>query len=80
MTIFYNYYFFNLLFHHTLITCFNWDLGFSGQADSGSKGQHVAMAFGASFGAVFVIILLVGLIVWWRYRHNQQIFFDVNGW
>ncbi|XP_062158779.1 protein NSP-INTERACTING KINASE 3 [Alnus glutinosa] len=48
------------------------------QSDTGSKGQHVAMAFGASFGAVFVIILLVGLIVWWRYRHNQQIFFDVN--
>ncbi|XP_059446080.1 protein NSP-INTERACTING KINASE 3 [Corylus avellana] len=49
-----------------------------GQSDSVRKSQHVAMAFGASFGAVFVIILLVGLVVWWRYRHNQQIFFDVN--
>lgn len=50
-----------------------------GQADSGKKSHRVAIAFGASFGAAFLIItMLGGLFVWWRYRHNQQIFFDVN--
>ncbi|KAG2708227.1 hypothetical protein I3760_05G182600 [Carya illinoinensis] len=49
-----------------------------GQSDSERKSHHVAIAFGASFGSVFFIILVVGLVVWWRYRHNQQIFFDVN--
>ncbi|XP_027360227.1 protein NSP-INTERACTING KINASE 3 isoform X2 [Abrus precatorius] len=46
--------------------------------DSGKKSHHVALAFGASFGAAFVIVIIVGFLVWWRYRHNQQIFFDVN--
>ncbi|KAF5450271.1 hypothetical protein F2P56_030637 [Juglans regia] len=49
-----------------------------GQSDSERKSHHVAIAFGSSFGSVFFIILVVGLVVWWRYRHNQQIFFDVN--
>ncbi|XWS22620.1 hypothetical protein CRYUN_Cryun29cG0051800 [Craigia yunnanensis] len=52
--------------------------GLKAQSDSGSKGHRVAVAFGASFGAAFFIILFIGLIVWWRCRHNQQIFFDVN--
>ncbi|GAV61968.1 Pkinase domain-containing protein/LRRNT_2 domain-containing protein/LRR_4 domain-containing protein [Cephalotus follicularis] len=52
--------------------------GLKGQSDSGTKGHHVAVAFGASFGAVFFVIVVIGLLVWWRYRHNQQIFFDVN--
>ncbi|XVE92384.1 hypothetical protein REPUB_Repub01dG0092700 [Reevesia pubescens] len=52
--------------------------GLKSQSDSGSKGHRVAVAFGASFGAAFFIILFIGLLVWWRYRHNQQIFFDVN--
>ncbi|KAB2084380.1 hypothetical protein ES319_A05G329900v1 [Gossypium barbadense] len=52
--------------------------GLKAQSDSGSKGHHVAVAFGASFGAAFFIILFMGLLVWWRYRRNQQIFFDVN--
>ncbi|RVX04386.1 Protein NSP-interacting kinase 3 [Vitis vinifera] len=46
--------------------------------DSGSKSHRVAIAFGASFGAALLIIVIVGLSVWWRYRRNQQIFFDVN--
>ncbi|KAL2253619.1 protein NSP-INTERACTING KINASE 3 [Sesamum indicum] len=46
-------------------------------SDSGAK-HHVAIAFGASFGGAFSIIIVVGLLVWWRYRRNQQIFFDVN--
>ncbi|XP_021895834.1 protein NSP-INTERACTING KINASE 3 isoform X1 [Carica papaya] len=47
-------------------------------SDSGTNGHHVVVAFGASFGAAFFVILLIGLFFWWRYRHNQQIFFDVN--
>ncbi|XP_061372730.1 protein NSP-INTERACTING KINASE 3 isoform X2 [Gastrolobium bilobum] len=46
--------------------------------DSGKKSHNVALAFGASFGAAFVIVIIVGFLVWWRYRHNQQIFFDIN--
>nr|ACM89541.1 leucine-rich repeat receptor-like kinase [Glycine max] len=49
-----------------------------GQSDSGKKSHHVALAFGASFGAAFVLVIIVGFLVWWRYRRNQQIFFDVN--
>ncbi|KAK7309708.1 hypothetical protein RJT34_06653 [Clitoria ternatea] len=48
------------------------------QSDSGKKSNHVALAFGASFGAAFVIVVIVGFLLWLRYRHNQQIFFDVN--
>ncbi|KAK8677146.1 hypothetical protein V6N13_142701 [Hibiscus sabdariffa] len=52
--------------------------GLKAQSDNGSKGHHVAVAFGASFGSAFFIILFMALLVWWRYRQNQQIFFDVN--
>ncbi|CAN1816636.1 Protein NSP-INTERACTING KINASE 3 [Linum perenne] len=52
--------------------------GSSADSDSKTKGHHVAIAFGASFGAGFAIILILGLLIWWRYRHNKQIFFDVN--
>ncbi|KAL3501165.1 hypothetical protein ACH5RR_035614 [Cinchona calisaya] len=45
---------------------------------SGAKSRHLAIAFGASFGAAFLIIMVIGLFVWRRYRRNQQIFFDVN--
>ncbi|KAG6766395.1 hypothetical protein POTOM_030475 [Populus tomentosa] len=52
--------------------------GLNGQSNSGTNGHRVAIAFGASFGAAFSTIIVIGLLVWWRYRHNQQIFFDVN--
>lgn len=45
----------------------------------GAKSQHMAIALSASFSAVFLIIIVIGLLVWRRYRRNQQIFFDVNG-
>ncbi|KAL3339281.1 hypothetical protein AABB24_028088 [Solanum stoloniferum] len=45
---------------------------------AGSKTHHVAVAFGASFGAAFLVLVVIALVLWWRYRHNQQIFFDVN--
>ncbi|PSS28504.1 Protein NSP-INTERACTING KINASE 3 like [Actinidia chinensis var. chinensis] len=48
------------------------------QTESGTKNHRVAVAFGASFGAAFLIIVVIGSLIWWRYRHNQQIFFDVN--
>nr|XP_048322851.1 protein NSP-INTERACTING KINASE 3-like [Ziziphus jujuba var. spinosa] len=48
------------------------------QSDSGTKRHRVAIVVGASLGAAFIVILFISLLVWWRYRHNQQIFFDVN--
>ncbi|CAI9767925.1 unnamed protein product [Fraxinus pennsylvanica] len=46
-------------------------------SESGGK-SHIAVAFGTSFGAAFLVVIVIGLLVWWRYRRNQQIFFDVN--
>ncbi|CAL2231262.1 unnamed protein product [Prunus armeniaca] len=48
------------------------------QSDSRMKRRHMTIVFGTSFGAAFGVIIIIGLLVWWRYRHNQQIFFDVN--
>ncbi|KAK1376575.1 Protein kinase domain-containing protein [Heracleum sosnowskyi] len=49
------------------------------KTESGKKDHnHIAIAMGTSFGASFLIIIIIGSLVWWRYRHNQQIFFDVN--
>ncbi|KZV17815.1 ATP-citrate synthase alpha chain protein 1 [Dorcoceras hygrometricum] len=48
------------------------------QSNLGAK-RHVAIDFGTSFVAVFSIIIVIGLLRWWRCRQNQQIFFDVNG-
>lgn len=39
----------------------------------------MAVAFGASFGAAFVIVIIAVFVVWLRYRRSKQIFFDVNG-
>ncbi|KAJ8758957.1 hypothetical protein K2173_003195 [Erythroxylum novogranatense] len=52
--------------------------GHKAQSVSGSNSHRVAIAFGASFGSAFSLIFIIGLFVWWRYRRNQQIFFDVN--
>ncbi|BBG94057.1 NSP-interacting kinase 3 [Prunus dulcis] len=46
--------------------------------DSRMKRRHMTIVFGTSFGAALGVIIIIGLLVWWRYRHNQQIFFDVN--
>ncbi|PON44860.1 Serine/threonine protein kinase [Parasponia andersonii] len=51
---------------------------FRAQSGSGAKRHRVAIIAGVSFGATFIIMLLLALFIWWRYRHNQQIFFDVN--
>ncbi|KVH97800.1 Concanavalin A-like lectin/glucanase, subgroup [Cynara cardunculus var. scolymus] len=49
-----------------------------GESSSGEKSRRLAIALGTSFGAVLLLILVIGLLIWWRYRKNQQIFFDVN--
>lgn len=43
-----------------------------------TRNHRVAIAFGASIGCVTLMVIAVGLLLWWRHRHNQQIFFDVN--
>eukprot|EP01018_Ginkgo_biloba_P009511 Gb_17558 [translate_table: standard] len=43
-----------------------------------SKTHKVAVAFGASLGCVSAFMLSLGLLIWWRQKHHQQIFFDVN--
>ncbi|KAK1296200.1 Protein NSP-INTERACTING KINASE 1 [Acorus calamus] len=43
-----------------------------------SKSHKVALAFGLSIGCVCLLILAFGLFLWWRQKHNQQIFFDVS--
>ncbi|GAA0167994.1 transmembrane signal receptor [Lithospermum erythrorhizon] len=48
------------------------------QPNSGKGSRHMAIAFGAGFSAAFVFLVFIGLLFWWRYRHNKQIFFDVN--
>jgi len=49
--------------------------------ESGTRtnGHHVALAFAASFSAAFFVFFTSGMFLWWRYRRNKQIFFDVNG-
>ncbi|KAH9772110.1 protein NSP-INTERACTING KINASE 1 [Citrus sinensis] len=42
------------------------------------KGQKIALALGSSLGCISLLILGFGFLLWWRQRHNQQIFFDVN--
>ncbi|KAH9627208.1 hypothetical protein KSS87_020754 [Heliosperma pusillum] len=49
-----------------------------GLSNSGGKGHHFATTFGASSGAVLLVIAIIGLGIWWWYRRNRQIFFDVN--
>lgn len=51
---------------------------FKGQLNSRIKGHMVAVAFGLSFGAAFLLVLILGLGSLWFYGRNRQIFFDVN--
>ncbi|XP_023643292.1 protein NSP-INTERACTING KINASE 3 isoform X2 [Capsella rubella] len=43
-----------------------------------TNSHHVALAFAASFSAAFFVFFTSGMFLWWRYRRNKQIFFDVN--
>lgn len=40
--------------------------------------HKVALAFGSSLGCICLLILGFGFLLWWRHKHNKQIFFDVN--
>lgn len=51
---------------------------FTDQSSPSDKTHHLAIALGTSLSGICVIILIVALLIWWRYRKNQQIFFDVN--
>jgi hypothetical protein len=43
------------------------------------KGRRIATICGATVGSVAFAAIVVGMLLWWRHRRNQQIFFDVNG-
>ncbi|KAM7484490.1 hypothetical protein LguiA_000499 [Lonicera macranthoides] len=49
------------------------------QPSGRTKSQKIALAFGTSLGCIGLLILGFGFLLWWRQRHNQQIFFDING-
>ncbi|CAO2204728.1 unnamed protein product [Urochloa humidicola] len=42
------------------------------------KGRRIATICGATVGSVALVAIVVGMLLWWRHRRNQQIFFDVN--
>lgn len=48
-------------------------------SDGGTKNRKIAIAFGIGLTCVCLLIIGFGFLLWWRRRHNQQIFFDVNG-
>lgn len=47
------------------------------QPSGTTKSHKIALAFGSSLGCICLLILGLGFLLWWRQRHNQQIFFDV---
>ncbi|RID60163.1 hypothetical protein BRARA_F03342 [Brassica rapa] len=47
-------------------------------SDGGTKNRKIAIAFGAGLTCICLLIIAFGFLIWWRRRHNQQIFFDVN--
>jgi uncharacterized membrane protein len=52
----------------------------SAQPQQGMARSHrIAIICGATVGSVAFIAIVVGMLLWWRHRRNQQIFFDVNG-
>ncbi|KAF3678299.1 Protein NSP-INTERACTING KINASE 1 [Capsicum annuum] len=43
-----------------------------------SKTHKIALAFGTSLGCICLLIVGFGFFLWWRQKHNKQIFFDIN--
>ncbi|VAH72934.1 unnamed protein product [Triticum turgidum subsp. durum] len=43
-----------------------------------SRSHRIAIICGATVGSVAFVAIVVGMLLWWRHRRNQQIFFDVN--
>ncbi|KAG2261523.1 hypothetical protein Bca52824_068602 [Brassica carinata] len=47
-------------------------------SDGGTKNRKIAIASGVGLTCVCLLIIGFGFLLWWRRRHNQQVFFDVN--
>ncbi|KAK8677216.1 hypothetical protein V6N13_142765 [Hibiscus sabdariffa] len=43
-----------------------------------SKSHKIGLAIGLTLACICLLSLGFGSFLWWRQRHNQQIFFDVN--
>ncbi|XBI62283.1 hypothetical protein VPH35_042929 [Triticum aestivum] len=43
-----------------------------------SRSHRIAIICGATVGSVAFVAIVVSMLLWWRHRRNQQIFFDVN--
>ncbi|KAG6426164.1 hypothetical protein SASPL_110382 [Salvia splendens] len=49
------------------------------QPSSSSPDSHrVALALGSSLGCICLLVLGFGFLLWWRHKHNKQIFFDFH--
>ncbi|GLT63458.1 hypothetical protein SLA2020_360230 [Shorea laevis] len=48
----------------------------SSQPSGRRKSHKIALAFGSTLGCICLLLLIAGFLLWWRQRHNQQIFFD----
>ncbi|KAK4479854.1 hypothetical protein RD792_015397 [Penstemon davidsonii] len=45
----------------------------------GKQNSHkLALAFGSSLGCICLLIIGFSFLLWWRHKHNKQIFLDVN--
>ncbi|CAB4264891.1 unnamed protein product [Prunus armeniaca] len=42
------------------------------------RSHKIALAFASSLGCICLLILGFGFLLWWRQKHNKQIFLDVN--
>lgn len=52
----------------------------SAQPQQGIARSHrIAIICGVTVGSVAFATIIVSMLLWWRHRRNQQIFFDVNG-
>uniref|UniRef100_A0A1J3JVM3 non-specific serine/threonine protein kinase n=1 Tax=Noccaea caerulescens TaxID=107243 RepID=A0A1J3JVM3_NOCCA len=47
-------------------------------SDGGTKNRKIAIAIGLSLACVCLLIMAFGFLLWWKRRHNQQVFFDMN--
>lgn len=43
-----------------------------------ARSHRIAIICGATVGSLVFVVIAVGMLLWWRHRRNQQIFFDVN--
>ena len=45
------------------------------QPSSQTRSHKIAIAFGSSIGCVSLMFLILGILLWWRRRRNEQMFF-----